>query len=266
MYSSFHIAADEECVTASSELSNNDLLAEMRSSQDENFAHLEGVLAGSFLGLQKALADLMIPLSHLSQDILKRPHPGSDSVSSDCAGPVAKASKASASSKYPSAIAKGNTNKHAITANASNNSKRAPTHRATRQDNAPKSDLDYDECMSGAYSGDNDEMYSPNSDSVRIPDQDTLDADVHALLNDQPHNKDTDSMLTQIPEGLLCEADTTDAVNDKLASIILGLWGQKLTSEKVKARLNKFLRLNNCELFVPKYNKDIWSDRIDTRA
>ena len=116
MYSSFHIAADKECVTASSELSNSGLLPEMRSSQGENFAHLEGALAGSFLGLQKALTDLMIPLSHLSQDILKRPHPGSDSVPSDSAGPVAKASKdsASASSKYPCAIAKGNTNKQLL--------------------------------------------------------------------------------------------------------------------------------------------------------
>ena len=73
-------------------------------------------------------------------------------------------------------------------------------------------------------------------------------------------------MLTQIQEDLLCEAGTTDAVNDKLASIILGLLGQKLAPEKVKARLNKFLKPKNCDLFVPKCNKDIWSDKIETMA
>ena len=102
---------------------------------------------------------------------------------------------ANASSKYPSATAKENTNNHAIRANASNNGKRAPTHTATRQDNAPEIELDFNECMIGAYSDANDETYNPTSDSVSIPDQDTLDADVHALLNDQSHNKDTDYML-----------------------------------------------------------------------
>ena len=30
--------------------------------------------------------------------------------------------------------------------------------------------------------------------------------------------------------------------------------------------LNKFLRPKNCDIFVPKCNKDIWSDKTDTTA
>ena len=73
-------------------------------------------------------------------------------------------------------------------------------------------------------------------------------------------------MLTQIQEDLLDEANTAEAVNDKLAGIILGLWGQKLAPDKFKARLNKFLKPKNCDIFVPKCNKDIWSEKIDTIA
>ena len=250
-----------------SDLSNNGLLHEMRTSQNANFAHLEGVLTGSISGLQKTLSELMTPLSQL---VLKRSH--TDEASLDLEPAAKKAPRASASgcsSKYSSAIAKGN-NKHANRTNVSNISKNSSTHTSTKPDDPSENDLDYDEHGEEDHSDDDDdddETYDPHSDSVSIPDQDTLDADVHDLLNQSSEKvEDTDSMLTQIQEDLLCEADTTDAVNGKLASIILGLWGQKLAPEKVKARLNKFLKPKNCDLFVPKCNKDIWSDKIDTMA
>ena len=73
-------------------------------------------------------------------------------------------------------------------------------------------------------------------------------------------------MLTQIQEDLLDEANTADTVNDKLAGIILGLLGQTLAPDKLKARVNKFLKPKNCDIFVPICNKDIWSEKIDTMA
>ena len=41
-------------------------------------------------------------------------------------------------------------------------------------------------------------------------------------------------MGDQIEEDLLREADAANAVRDKLATIISGLWGQKLAPEKSK--------------------------------
>ena len=276
LHFSLDIGAEEECENETSELSNNGLLHEMRTSQNENFAHLEGVLTGSFSGLQKTLSELMTPLSNL---VLKRAH--TIDAASDFEPAAKKASKANASgcsSKHPSASAKGN-KKNANGTSISKISKNAATHTSTKPDDPTGNELDYDEHEEEDHSDDDDydddddddddddETYDPNSDSVSIPDQDTLDADVQDLINQSSEKVgDTDSMLTQIQEDLLCAADTTDAVNDKLASIILGLWGQKLASEKVKARLNKFKKPKNCDLFVPKCNKDIWSDKIDTKA
>lgn len=244
----------------------------MRSSQNENFARLEGVLTGSFLGLQKTLSELLLPLNNS----LKRACSESDDVAStfqSAAGPSSakKASKAIAkgcTKTYSSAIAIGNT-KNANRTNVNTASKRSATHTATRHEDPPESDhedLDYDENMSDVE-GEN-EYNNPNNDSISIPEQDSLDADVQALLQDNADEKggDADALLSQMQEDLLFEADTADAVNDKLAEIILGLWGQKLAPEKIKARLNKFLKPKNCDLFVPKCNKDIWSEKIDTSA
>ena len=110
------------------------------------------------------------------------------------------------------------------------------------------------------------EENNPNSDSVSISEQDTLGADVQALLHVHEHVRDKQLLLVQIQEDLLNDADTADAVNGKLTDIISGLWGQKLTSEKLKVHLNKFLRPKNCDIFVPKCTTDIWSDKIDTMA
>eukprot|EP00794_Sanderia_malayensis_P004087 gene4087-4639_t len=256
---SFHIAAEEECETSDPKRGNSGLLEELRSVQNDNFSRLEGVLTGSLLGLQKTLSELIIPLATLSKSSLKRPCPESDAAS-ESQGPSIKATKASASgcSKYnPSAIATGNNADLANRTSVATISKNAASHTLSRPEDPLEPELDYNE-NSGEYS----------DDDISIPEQDSLDADVQALLTDQTkvNVEDNDSLLTQIQGDLLIEADTTDAVNEKLAGIMLGLWGQKLAPEKLKSRLNKFLKPQNCDIFVPKCNKDIWSDKIDTMA
>eukprot|EP00794_Sanderia_malayensis_P002843 gene2843-3288_t len=164
---------------------------------------------------------------------LKRPCPESDAAS-ESPGPSIKATKASASccSKYnPSAIATGNNADLANRTSVATISKNAASHTLSRPEDPLEPELDYNE-NSGEYL----------DDDISIPEQDSLDADVQALLTDQTkvNVEDNDSLLTQIQEDLLIEADTTDAVNEKLAGIMLGLWGQKLAPEKLKSRLNKF--------------------------
>ena len=75
---SFQVDAEEECESSGSQAINTGLLDEMRSSQNENFARLEGVLTGSFLGLQKTLSELLLPLNNS----LKRACSESDDVAS----------------------------------------------------------------------------------------------------------------------------------------------------------------------------------------
>jgi len=236
--------------------------------QNENFARLEGVLAGSFLGLQKTLSDLMTPISRLGPNPHKRPCVESE-VTSDSQGTSAKAAKAIATGfhRSPSAIAIGNSIRHANRTNVHTISKSKSVHTATRPDDPAEPELDYNDYSGEDCSEDEaDAAHNPNSDSVSIPEQDTLDADVQALLHDHEQVGDNQLLLDQIQEDLLNDADTGDPVNGKLADIISGLWGQKLTPEKLKVRLNKFLRPKNCDIFVPKCNKDIWSDKIDTMA
>ena len=73
-------------------------------------------------------------------------------------------------------------------------------------------------------------------------------------------------LLTQIQEDLLNDADTADAGNGKFVHVISGFWRQKLTPEKLKVRINKFLRLKNCDIYIRKCNKNTWSHKIDATA
>ena len=91
--------------------------------QTDNFARLEGVLTSSFLGLQKTLSDLVLPLASLNKKNLKWPYTDSDTAS-DSPGRAVKASKAS----YSSAIANGNTAYHASRTNVTTISKNVPSH------------------------------------------------------------------------------------------------------------------------------------------
>jgi len=94
-------------------------------------------------------------------------------------------------------------------------------HTATRSDDPAEPELDYNE-----FSGENcseDEAgasHNPNSDSVSIPEQDTLDADVQTLLHEYDHVGDNQLLLAQIHEDLLNNPDTADAYNGKLAEIM----------------------------------------------
>ena len=167
--------------------------------------------------------------------------------------------------RSPSAIAIGNSIRHANRTNVHTISKSKSVHTATRPDDPAEPELDHNE-----YSGEDcseDEAgaaHNPNSDS--IPEQDTLDADVQTLLHEHDRVGDNQLLLAQIQEDLLNDDDTADAVNGVLAEIISGLWGQKLIPEEQKVRLNKFLRPKNCDIFVLKCNKDICSDKLDTTA
>ena len=58
----------------------NVLLEEIHSAQTDNFARLDGVLTSSFLGLQKTLSDLVLPLASLNNKNLKRPCTDSDTA------------------------------------------------------------------------------------------------------------------------------------------------------------------------------------------
>ena len=187
--------------------------------QNENFA-------GSFLGLQKSLSDLMTPISRLGSNPNQKPCVESE-VTSDSQGTSAKAAKAMATGfhRSPSAIAIGNSIRHANRTNVHTISKSKSVHTATRPDDPAEPELDHNE-----YSGEDcseDEAgaaHNPNSDSVSIPEQDTLDADVQTLLHEHDHVGDNQLLLAQIQEDLLNDADTADAVNGVLAEIISGPW------------------------------------------
>ena len=207
----------------------------------------------------------MTPLSRFQQ--AKWPYPESNTESDSIGiGLSTKASKdnAGSCSHHPSAIAVRRNLKHANRTSVHNSSKGRSVHTATGPENPVDPELDFNE-QSGEDCSEDEIMAAcnPDCDAVSIPEQDALDADVQALLNDNDKEEDNQLLLTQIQEDLLLENDTTEALNDKLADIILGLCSQKLSPEKIKARLNKVLRPKNCDLFVPKCNKDIWSDKID---
>ena len=127
---SLHVAAKEEC--ESSQPLNRGILEELRSSQNEHFSRLVGVLTGSFLGLQKTLSELMTPLSRFQQAI--RPYPESN-TESDSIGiglsTIAAKANARSCSHHPSAIAVGKNLKHANRTSVHNISKGRSVHTAT---------------------------------------------------------------------------------------------------------------------------------------
>ena len=135
--------------------------------QTDNFARLEGVLTSSFLGLQKTLSDLVLPLASLNKKNLKWPCTHSDTAS-DSPGRV-KASKAS----YSSAIANGNTAYHASRTNVTTISKNVPTHTLVRPDDPLETELDYNENSGEEYSDDDAYDNHKATDAVSVPDHDS---------------------------------------------------------------------------------------------
>ena len=96
---------------------------------------------------------------------------------------------------------------------------------ATRPDDPIEPELDFTE-YSGEDCLEDKAVVAHNSES--IPEQDTLDANVQALLHEHYHVGDKyllldQLLLDQIQEDLSNDADTADAATGKMADIISGL-------------------------------------------
>ena len=69
-----------------------------------------------------------------------------------------------------------------------------------------------------------------------------------------------DEILSEIAQDYAEGAQTSDDVSQKLAEIVNQRWSSKLEESKLKDKLNKYDRPNNCEkLTVPGINPEIWS-------
>ena len=70
-------------------------------------------------------------------------------------------------------------------------------------------------------------------------------------------------ILTQISEDICQGTDVGEDIKPELAKIINNLWKSKMPAEKLKAKLNQFMRPGNCvdSMKVLKCNGDIWSHR-----
>ena len=66
--------------------------------------------------------------------------------------------------------------------------------------------------------------------------------------------------VSEIAQDYAKGAQTSDDVSQKLAEIINQRWSSKLEESKLKDKMSKYDRPNNCEkLTVPRVNPEIWS-------
>ena len=92
-------------------------------------------------------------------------------------------------------------------------------------------------------------MHSDSSSEGEIED-DTLSLDCQ-----------DDDLLTEIEQDLDNKEKTADKVADSMAEIINKRFGQGLSETKLRERLDKYVRPDNCpNLQVPKVNAEIWKD------
>ena len=69
-----------------------------------------------------------------------------------------------------------------------------------------------------------------------------------------------DEILSEIAQDYAEGAQTSEDVSQKLAEIVNQRWSSKLEESKLKDKMNKYDRPNNCEkLTVPRVNPEIWS-------
>ena len=67
-------------------------------------------------------------------------------------------------------------------------------------------------------------------------------------------------MLNEIAQDFVSDEQTAPKVAQKLADIVNKRWGSKLEEAKLKEKLAKYNRPDNCEkLTVPKVNPEIWN-------
>ena len=69
-----------------------------------------------------------------------------------------------------------------------------------------------------------------------------------------------DNLLSEIAQDFDNAATTGPSVSQKLAEIINKRWSLKLEEAKLKSKMEKYDRQDNCEkLVVPKVNPEIWA-------
>ena len=103
--------------------------------------------------------------------------------------------------------------------------------------------------------------------TVSEEDKGTADSE---LLNDntqegeapEPSNTSAaeDEILSEIAQDYAEGTQTSDDVSQKLEEIANQRWSSKLEEAKLKDKMNKYARPNNCEkLTVPRINPEIWT-------
>ncbi len=69
-----------------------------------------------------------------------------------------------------------------------------------------------------------------------------------------------DEFLDNLSRSFEDKEETSEAVQDKLESIITKRWHQKLTEKQLKEKTDKYARPENCKTLVaPRVNKEIWA-------
>ena len=78
----------------------------------------------------------------------------------------------------------------------------------------------------------------------------------------QSHSQEyTDDILCELTEEFNNDELCNPKINTKLAKAINEVWGKKLTPEKLKIRLNKHLKPENCDQLPPTLvNMEIFSN------
>lgn len=77
---------------------------------------------------------------------------------------------------------------------------------------------------------------------------------------DPPKLGSSDALLNEIAQDFESDEQTDPKVAQKLADIVNKRWGSKLEEAKLKEKLAKYNRPDNCEkLTVPKVNPEIWN-------
>ena len=125
--------------------------------------------------------------------------------------------------------------------------------------------------------GDDNRSDVDHADIVSIPDPADIDADIADLLNGKHAGEqhgheqnesqeqgqadgDIDTVLANICQAFSNLEEAGEPINDKLATIVNGLWGNNLSDDKLKDKLRKYPNPSNCNYIkVPKCNPEIWS-------
>ena len=117
-----------------------------------------------------------------------------------------------------------------------------------------------------------------HADAVGIPDPADIEAGIADLLNgkhaEEQHrlteqnesqelgqaHGDIDTVLANISQEFSNLEEAGEPINDKLDSIVNGLWANKLSDDKLKDKIRKYPTPSNYNYMkVPKCNPESWS-------